>query len=176
MTPDLLAQISQEFDRLWAALRSQQPPEIPIYVGARCYQTSAQSIPNVTFTPVNFNTVGHDSHNAVTTGPDWRYTCPIQGMYLVTTGVLFDVASWGSGTGAVLSLFRNGSRTSDLEHRTVYSTSTIYLQIAGAAMVRCNRGDTLSVRVYHTRGSPTSTLTGEFHVHIAIARIPGVYP
>lgn len=70
---------------------------------AASYYCSANDTTVSTSASINFDTMLHDTHNAVTVGSSWKFTAPLPGVYRVY-GLL--VAS--SGSGQVPRLLKNG--------------------------------------------------------------------
>ncbi|MEM7183928.1 MAG: hypothetical protein AAF518_23690, partial [Spirochaetota bacterium] len=59
--------------------------------------------------PINFNNKIIDTHNAVTTGANWKFGAPVSGEYLVNT--IFADGTLSNANGRSLMVYRNGSNT-----------------------------------------------------------------
>lgn len=84
--------------------------------------------------PINYDTRYYDSHNSVTTGINWRFTAPINGIYRVNTHA--NIA--GNTT---LSLYKNGIAYRNL---TVANAGQTY---CGANSLRLLSGEYIEVRL-----------------------------
>lgn len=59
-----------------------------VTVAARYTRSTTSTFVNNTWKIVNYNELVYDTHNAVSTGSDWRFTAPLSGYYHVTAGLL----------------------------------------------------------------------------------------
>ena len=124
-------------------------------VAARYKTSAAQSIPNSTYTLIDFDTVDFDTHDAVTTGAGWKFTAPVPGYYHVDAMTLFQgTTSWSETELPALELRKNGSTLTNLsrtwgqdssgggQNKASYGSTTIYLAV----------GDTLGVYQWQASG------------------------
>lgn len=108
--------------------------------------------PEATFNILDYNAVDIDTHNAVTTGADWKFTCPVSGIYEVSASfILFD----NPGVDLALNLFKNEAPYAYL----AYEQPLTYLSPVASPVVRSNAlfvpcavGDRLQVNEYHRTG------------------------
>jgi hypothetical protein len=109
----------------------------PVTVAAS-YWASANTTSNST-TPFNFDSKEYDTHNAVTTGSNWKYTCQVAGLYRVT----FFINGAASVNPASFNIYKNGN-----PYKTIaYSPNPASNTVDGAAPVRLAVGDYIDLRV-----------------------------
>lgn len=106
--------------------------------------------------PINFNTLVSDTHNAVTTGASWKFTAPIPGKYFIT------VVHSAAGTTVTSYLYKNGSQSDQL-FTSAFTANNGTMN--GTAQIDLVAGDYIDVRL----DSSVSINTG----HIIISRISG---
>jgi hypothetical protein len=92
-----------------------------------------------TTAPIQWNTKQYDTHNAVTTGANWRFTAPISGIYRVSS------TTYTSSGAVALIVAKNGSSTpsaiSDINTtQTLSGTTTISLLAGEYIDVRTRTG------------------------------------
>lgn len=115
--------------------------------------TSRPLGPEASFNILDYNAIDIDTHNAVTTGPAWHFTCPVNGIYEVNaTFILFD----NPGGDLALNLFKNEAPYAYL----AYEQPLTHLGPAASPVVRsnplfvpCNVGERLQVNEYHRSGT-----------------------
>jgi hypothetical protein len=141
-------------------------------VAARYTSASGQTIPNVTSTVVNFNTKEYDTHNAVTTGTNWKFTAPVAGFYNVSSHVLYSSFTSG-GIGTVsLSISKNGSFYCDIGRSLFYSESGGTFKVAyGLTDIRLNAGDEINISTYNNSGASRTLYNDSNYVWVAIHKV-----
>lgn len=105
--------------------------EVPATVTAT-YYNSNMSVGGAIW---NFSAIVEDTHTAVTTGSAWKFTAPIDGLYLVQL-----VTSLVSGTGNTASLYKNGANYQPL---TVFTTAGWYYN--ASATLRLYKGEYINI-------------------------------
>jgi len=110
-----------------------------------------------TSAPFQCTTKEYDTHNAVTTGTNWRFTAPVSGIYKI-----YGVVVTTSGT-PVIKLYKNGVANTDMGQ---LSSATYSQCFTGS--ISLSAGDYIDVR-------PDSSLTQTTYTtnYIAIERISG---
>ena len=115
--------------------------------------TSRPSGPEASFNILDYNAIDIDTHNAVTTGPAWHFTCPVNGIYEVNaTFILFD----NPGTELALNLFKNEAPYAYLAYDqplTHFSPVASPVVRSNPLFVPCNVGERLQVNEYHRYGT-----------------------
>jgi hypothetical protein len=141
-------------------------------VAARYSTASGQSIPNNTGTIINFNTKEYDTHNAVTTGSNWKFTAPVAGEYHVSSHVLYDAFA-AAGVGAMsIRVYKNDSPHTDLG-RTVFNAegNATNKPAFGSTDVQLNAGDTINIVVFNGSGAARNLFSNAQFVWVAIHKI-----
>jgi hypothetical protein len=111
-----------------------------------------------TTAPVRWDTRQIDTHGAVTTGANWKFTAPVAGIYRISC-----CSAVSSGT-AEYAVYKNGVATTS-RLMTVVSTSVNN----GSSTISLNAGDYIDVRPLS--GSFTSNAGTDYN--IAIERLSG---
>lgn len=167
--PSIYRQLADLEERL----RRLEALEAEAFVGARYTSNAAQSIPNATYTVVDYEDIDYDPLGLVTTGAAWVFTCPIAGRYLVTAAALFDAsAAWSATEVARFDVYQNGAVAAVLDFYTAEASGVNqYVRMGGSEIVECNAGDTLQVRIYQSTGGVLPLINLTEHNHIAVARV-----
>lgn len=118
-------------------------------ISSQAGRNATQSIPNQTFTVVNFDTLVYDLSGSmdVTTNKG-RFTCPIAGIYSVKTSVEFTNNATG---GRAIALYKNGVVYNNLSNCQVNSGAAP-TTICGTTSVSCKAGDYLEIYAYQASG------------------------
>lgn len=127
----------------------------PVYAE---YETAAaQSIADNTITIVDLATKVKDTHNAVTVGASWAFTCPVPGPYWAAVCLTFKASTaWAAGEYAQSLLYVNGALKRNLFSRNdlVSGGTAIIAALPGNTAMWLNYRDTVDIRVYqHSGGS-----------------------
>ncbi|HDR9164879.1 TPA: hypothetical protein QDB28_005315 [Burkholderia vietnamiensis] len=132
--------------------------------------TNAQSIPNNTFTVVtNYTTTLNQGSNFVaSTGV---YTTPSAGLYDVRAGVRFNAATGVIGTQVLIAVAVNGTIVYQ-SGMAQQNTSGFASQAAGAWLVNCSAGDTITIRVFQNSGAAMTLDGGAAANYVQIAQLP----
>lgn len=80
-------------DAITALENAQAPVESAI---ARCHLSNDQAVPTSTNIRPNFDQCEIDTMSAVTTGVNWVFVAPRDGLYRVDANVTYSVAAWGA--------------------------------------------------------------------------------
>lgn len=146
--------------------------EAPSFIGARYTTNAGQSVPNATFTVINYEDASYDPLGLVTVGAGWIFTCPVAGRYLVTAAILFDLsAAWTSGELARLDVYKNGATAAVLDLDEAATTASQYRRLGGSDVIECAAGDTLDIRVNQASGASIALIATAEHNHVAIVRL-----
>jgi hypothetical protein len=152
-----------------------QSASVPGLVAAIYKAAVGQSINHATYTIVNFDTKELDTHSAVTVGADWRFTAPMDGLYVVSTGIMFAAtALWEDGETGSLSLFKNDSFAVLLDHKDNYGVSVaVHMQLSGSTAMWLAAGEYIDIRVWQSSGTALSIHSNELLNRVAIHRASG---
>lgn len=139
------------------------PPSIPTGGGA--------------YTTVDFATKVVDTHGAVVTGANWRFTCPATLFYIVATNITLAASSgWALGEYHRVDCQQNGAATWLLHYgdQNVSGGTNIYAQ-SGARMclVPGATGDTIHISTYQTSGAALNLHNNAQANWVAILGIKG---
>lgn len=143
----------------------------PPAIAARAYRSSTQSAPHNTTTVVNFDAIEVDTEGAITTGSQWAFTAPQDGLYLVAATVtLASNSSWAIGETARLYLYRNGALYARLAADSNINANTP-ITLSGATLVELQQGDTVDVRLYQNSGGTLSISGATGNTHVSIVKV-----
>lgn len=109
-------------------------------VGARCINTSAQSIPNTGQTQMTCTSETYDTHSALSSAG--TFTAPESAYYHACGRVLFDASTYAAANAAVGHLFKNGSLYSYLEYTQNYEAITNVKTVGGCDTLYLAAGET----------------------------------
>jgi hypothetical protein len=140
----------------WMITRISGPSAIAATETVAAKYSVAVSATVSTTQPIQWSTKQYDTHGAVTTGANWRFTAPISGLYRVSC-----VAFTSSGAVGV-GIYKNGvstpSRITDVN--TAYSLN-------GSSVISLLAGDYIDVRSY----SGSATISTDSQANICIERV-----
>jgi hypothetical protein len=140
-------------------------------VAARYTSSSGQSIPQAVGTIVNFNTKEYDTHNAVTTGTNWKFTAPVAGTYNVSSYLLYDTFTISGISDMVLSVNKNGSTYAEIGRTPLWSGAQFYVPVGGTTDIQLNAGDTISIKAENYTGAARTLVTSGVYVWVSIHKI-----
>jgi hypothetical protein len=144
-------------------------------IAARYTTNTAQSCANNTFVRVNFEDVTFDPHSLVTTGANWAFTAPVDGVYLVAAGVLFETTTaWKNDESGTLSLWKNGVVQSHFARTSAYSTAALgtHMPVIGSDTVQLANGDTIYVTALQNTGGSLNLYNDGNHNFVNVAKFP----
>lgn len=153
--------------------RRQSPTTISATeVVAAFYNTSAgQTIATATDSVVNFGTLVDDTHNAVTTGAAWKFTCPVAGKYFVSTGVVYVTQFTTVGSTILIGVRKNSSLVFQKRRSPYATTGGPYYDVSVSGYVNCNAGDTIDVMLNQNDGGNRLLTTTALENFVSIYRI-----
>ncbi len=167
--------LAAELRAMRARLERLERLETPRFIGARYATGAAQSIPNASYTIIDFGTKVYDPLNLVTTGAGWKFTAPIGGYYEITSFILFTGSSqWTAGEVGELDVYRSGARYTVLDYKPwgdLMLGLAVQASLLGTAHVSLVAGDTLDLRVFQATGSALALFNSDLYNHVSIARI-----
>lgn len=85
--------------------------------------------------PINFATKSIDTHNAVTTGSNWKFTAPVAGIYRVSSGIEITAGA------AYYNIFKNGVADA------VLASTAAGILYGGTALISLIAGDYIDLRI-----------------------------
>lgn len=138
---------------------------------AAIYETAAgQSIPNATFTVVDYTTKEIDTHGAVTTGASWKFTAPISGTYCVSAKILFNSAASSTGGSYLIGLHKGGTLIAELG-RVNGTGASNFFGPTGSRNIFLLAGEFIDVRASQDSGGARTLFTSVEYNHVSIHRI-----
>jgi hypothetical protein len=141
-------------------------------VAARYTSSSGQSIPDIIASTVNFNTKEYDTHNAVTTGTNWKFTAPVAGTYHVSSYVMYNSFTISSSATIYLSVDKNNVYYADISRLVIGThTNTYSNALFGSTSLRLNAGDTINIKTFQSTGSNRTLFSDSKYVWVAIHKI-----
>ncbi len=141
-------------------------------IAARYSRTTTQSISDNATTRIDFATKVYDTHNAVTTGASWVFTCPSAGYYSVSCSATYNSGGgWASGERVELLLVKNAALDSYLAFDVQTSTHTNAVSVAGAADLFLALGDTIDIRTLQNSGASLNITNDGTLCYVCIRKI-----
>lgn len=131
------------------------------YMGSRRHN-AATSIPNLTFTPVPFDTVGPLE------GLTWNgtgFVCPVAGYYEVDVNITYASNATGqryAGIGV------NGT----VVHTTIEPAGTGLIGVQASATILCAAGDVISGQAYQASGAALALYGNYNYNHLTVHKVP----
>ncbi len=163
---------------VWDDTASQWGPgdmtSTPPPVAARYTTNAGQSFATGIAEIIDFEDLGFDTNNAVTTGASWKFTAPQTGFYSVSVLVeLAATVNWLVGERAVIQLFKNGVLWSVLDAQENHSATSHKVILQGDDVIQLTGGDYIDVRLTESSGGNLAlTTTGENN-HVSITSVLG---
>jgi hypothetical protein len=148
------------------------------FCGAYYTSDAGQSISGSVYSIVDFEDKTYDTDNAVTTGVDWKFTCPANkgGYYLVTAFITFvNSSTWDVAEELRLLLYKNGTIYSSLFE--VYSqTAAVNTRRSaiGSDVIKLNPGEYINVVIFQNSGDTLALVSGSSINHVSINRLLGI--
>lgn len=142
-------------------------------VAAKYNSNSAQSIPNVTDTVVNFEDNVIDTHGAVTTGSSWAFTAPVSGIYKCSAQAYTGVGNNWDVDESFFVKIRKNSTDDTIGTDYVDSSDNTGRRVGSAVdtLLELSKGDTVDVVVFHSYGSSVALDSGSQYISFSIHKI-----
>ena len=139
-------------------------------VAARYTSNSGQSFTSGVFTPVIFEDLNYDTHNAMDTGTGY-YTVPVSGYYSVKSTVSFGDATISAGQNIRIQIRNGGTALTEKIVEYTGTNSAAFAPISEATDYYFTKGDTININLgNYTTNNETLFADGTFN-HISIHRI-----
>lgn len=140
-------------------------------VNARYSTNAAQSISNSSYTIIDFEDKSFDSHNSVTTGASWKFTCQSAGVYEVNASILMETGGgWAAAERVDMALYKNGVYVSEVfNHQT--ATHSTYVSGRFHDMIKLVAGDYIDLRVVQSSGASVALTAANEYNFINIKRV-----
>lgn len=122
----------------------------------RATRGTAQSIPDTTWTKVQYNIEDFDNLGEYAHGTDYRFTAQKAGYYQVNAAMLFVSTTLGAKTLCIFELYRNGSAVSRLELK-YYPSGDHTMSLAGSDMIYLAAGQYIEIFAYQNSGGAINT-------------------
>lgn len=129
------------------------------FVVAKYSTSAAPSIANTGTTRIDFATKSFDSHGLVTTGASWVFTANKAGKYRISSIVKFTSSTYAAGNRAEMSVLKNNSLDTVLDHDVVEVAASRDLVLQGSSVLSLVAGDTLQVNLANNRTAGATSLT-----------------
>lgn len=138
------------------------------------YTTAAgQSIPNATFTIIDFGTREEDNHGFVTTGAAWKFQPSIGGLFEISAKCYLSAGGgWNVNEEAVLDIYKNNVSHARISGyvATVAHASAVSLD-GVPRQVRLNSGEFADIRLYQSTGAALAIVASSQLTWISIKRV-----
>jgi len=155
--------VSSGTDGAWNTDIAYQDNEQAFRTAVKVTRSSAQTIPNTTYTKIQFDSELFDTNSEFDSTTNYRWTCVTPGYYRVSANVRL-----AGVTGVVLKLVKNG--TTDLSISAPVS-ATGDQTVNCADVVKFTTGDYLEAQVYHNSGASKNVTAGQEWTHLTINAI-----
>jgi hypothetical protein len=141
-------------------------------VNARYTHTAGQSIPDNTYTIVDYETLDYSTHGNVTTGAAWKFTVNSPGKYDICARSLFDNGGgWAANETAQIFIYKNGSEASVLDAFYAQAVYNYFIHLKGCDTLRLVAGDYIDIRVLQNSGASLSINTNPNYSNVSIKRV-----
>ena len=128
-------------------------------VNARYSAGNAQTINLNGWNIIDFYVKEYDSHNAVTTGVSWKYTCKVTGKYDVFVFLTLNTVAWQIANVTTLSIVKNGGTSIVIDRPVIIANFTDFFIMRGQSTVDLVVGEYFDIRAFYApTGGGTSTL------------------
>jgi hypothetical protein len=136
------------------------------------YQTDAGQSGITTGTIVNYEDKIIDTHNAVTTGANWKFTAPVSGKYRITVSNETTGRSDTVGNLMSMRLHKNTTATSYVGLTYVQTTSSVAKVATGSDLIELKAGDYIDLRLEHSLSAGSVTLGSNANTnYVVIERV-----
>lgn len=136
---------------------------------ARYKSAAGQSIPNNTYTIINFGTQDFDTYGLVTTGASWKFTATSARWFRVSSHVRFSTAM--NAVNVAFKIFKNGSAGPALADYPTDNSSGGRGDLVGGTIIQLNATEYFDIRVVHNLGSSATLLPDADYVYVDISAI-----
>ena len=135
--------------------------------GFRAYRTTAQTIPNASWTKIEFNNEEYDIQGEYDHVTNFRFTATKAGKYLVTA--ICGLDNMGDGKIVTLMIRKNGG----VARRMVTSTTGAAggVCFSGAGIMNLDANDYLEAWLYHTDVAARDTVAEACSVSFEVSRL-----
>jgi hypothetical protein len=132
-------------------------------VSASGRNSSGQSIPSNTATTMVYDATKRFDTNGALNAATGIFTCPETGYYQVSAGATFNALTPTAVNNVfTIRLYKNGTASTVLGYLFVETVAAAGRAVRGAEIISLNKGDTLSLSVFHnTTGAKTLTTSVE---------------
>lgn len=135
-------------------------------------RTTAQSIPSLTLTRVNFNTEVFDNLGEFDNVTNYRFTATKAGAYYITSGLFSDNVAWPLVTSYwEIGIYKNGTLVANGKREFVKLVNALRLQSDVNAIIELAVNDYIEIKVIHTHGSAVNCIANGAFNYLMIHRL-----
>lgn len=138
---------------------------------AKITKNNAQSIPNTTYTKIQYDDEVYDTLNEYDSGVNYRFTCSKAGTYMFKADIMFTNKSWTAGEQIRFALYKNGVILSHFDRFEYQGNNTEYLYASGVIIDKASIGSYYEVYIYQGSGGALNTHTDEHYNSFTIQRL-----
>jgi len=135
----------------------------------RATRATVQSVPDSTWTIVQYNTEKYDNLGEYDNATNYRFTAQKTGYYHVDAGLLSGNYAWPSGSIWIISIYKNGTSYAYGFRCVVDTAITRYVHSTLGTDIYLAANDYIDIRVYHTQGGAVdisaNAIFNFFNVH-----------
>ena len=123
--------------------------DLPKQSGCRVHRSAIQSIPNSTWTKVNFDTEDWDIQSEFDSTTNYRFTSTKAGKYLVSASILYNTVA--DGTRVDIAIAKNGIK---VESAISYAAKAdAYPTVCVTSVLNLSAGDYVEIETLHDGGT-----------------------
>lgn len=134
-------------------------------VAARAYQSSNQSVPDSTFTQLEYGNTSFDEFGGWDL-PNDQFVVQRSGMYLVINSVRMSLPD---GSRVIARIDVNGNEIARADSHAAKASSTVAGRVSD--VVRLSAGDTITGFVYQDSGGSQSTNADETFIYLTVTKL-----
>jgi len=123
-------------------------------IGCRIYQSTAQTIPDSTWTKIEFQSINYDRRNEVDLSNN-RVTVKNDGIYFLKGSVEMD-SSITDGTKLMVAIYRNGNA---FVSKYAHTGLSDFIATGPADIRKLASGDDITLQVWHNSGGSVDTIS-----------------
>jgi len=139
--------------------------------GFSAKRSTLQSIPNDTYTKVQYNIEEYDIQNEYDNSTNFRWTATKSGRYAISASLLSGESSWPAGKYWQIVVYKNGVNVKKGIRAVADASITTYLHSIVSCDLEVAENDYIEIYVNHNRGDTTNIHTDATFNYFSIHKI-----
>jgi len=136
----------------------------------RAVRGTTQSIPNATWTKVQFATEEYDNLGEYDNATNYRFIATEAGYYSVNASVLLNIAAMPAGSGLELGLYKNNSLYAQGFRNYVSAAVTTYMSSVLSTDIYLAANDYIEIWVYQSQGAAVNLIAATIYNYFSVHR------